>query len=709
MSSPSAATDRLRPGSPFPLGVSIVPGGRQFAVHAPQAERVELCLIDDDGTERRVDLPQQTYGVWHGIVENVSPGRRYGYRAHGAWNPRAGLRFNPNKLLIDPHARRIVGTVGDQAALRSHAGDPFGPPSTVDSLGHVPLSVVTDRPTDPITRLETPWAETVILELHVGAYTARHQQVAPELRGTYLGLVADPVLEHLVALGITAVELLPVQAFLTEPPVAERGMRNHWGYSTAAFFAPHPGYASVPGAEVTEFRTMVDRLHDAGIEVLLDVVYNHTCEWGVDGPTIGWRGFDAPGYYSLDDDGRDIDLTGCGNTLDAHSPAAVAMVCDSLRYWYAEMGVDGFRFDLASVLGRNAVGPFDPRAPLLTAITSDPMLQRAKLVAEPWDATAAGYQVGKFGPMWSEWNDKFRDDVRRFWAGDGRVRDVASRLAGSEDVYGVGRRPWASVNFVTAHDGFTAADLVSYAEKHNDANGEANADGTNNNYSVNHGVEGPTDDPAVAAARFRHVRAVLATLLLATGTPMLLAGDELGHTQGGNNNAYCVPTDTPAADAWAIDWSTADWHLIAFVTRLLRLRKSAPALRQPEFFDGRDTPTGHPDLVWFDADGTEMTVEDWNDDGHRTLQAWIDESDVRSSADATPVTDGSWLLILHSGDALGVTAGCPEWFDGTLEVVFDSSTLDGAPADSTPLPSRSIELSGPTVLAVRAVSSNPGR
>ncbi|WP_235916149.1 glycogen debranching protein GlgX [Antrihabitans cavernicola] len=702
MSSPSVATDRLRPGSPFPLGVSTVPGGHQFAVHAPDAQGVELCLIDHDGAERRLDLPQQTYGIWHGIVDGISIGQRYGFRAHGNWDPQRGLRFNSNKLLIDPWARQIVGGVGDANALLAHADDPFGTASTVDSLGHVPLSVVTEPTTAAAAKLETPWAETVI-------YTARHSAVAPEHRGTYLGLAADPVIEHLVSLGITAVELLPVQAFLTEPPVAARGMRNHWGYSTAAYFAPHPGYASRPGEEIAEFRTMVDRLHAAGIEVLLDVVYNHTCEWAVDGPSISWRGLDARGYYALDGDGRDIDLTGCGNTVDAHSPAAVRLVCDSLRYWYTEMGVDGFRFDLASVLGRTGDGPFDARAPLLSAITTDLMLQRSKLIAEPWDATAAGYQVGKFGLQWSEWNDKFRDDVRRFWAGGREVRELASRLAGSEDIYGDIRRPWASVNFITAHDGFTVADLVSYAEKHNDANGEDGKDGTNNNYSVNHGVEGPTDDPSIEEARGRHVRALLATLLLSTGTPMLLAGDELGHTQGGNNNAYCVPTDTPAADAWAIDWPNADWHRIAYVTRLLQLRKSSPALRQPEFFDGRATPTGHPDLVWFAADGTEMTIDDWNDNSRCSLQAWIDESDVRSSGE-TPDQDDNWLLILHSGDAVGITTACPEWFDGTLEVAFDSTTPDGAPANSAALPPRSvIELSGPTFLALRALSSNPGR
>ena len=496
------------PGSPFPLGATLGDAGAQFAVHAPDAERVEVCLVDG-GVERRIELTEQTFGIWHGWVAGVAPGQRYGYRAYGPWDPRAGLRFNPHKLLLDPYARRIDGTLGDATALAAFDGtDPFGAPSDVDSIGHVPLSVVTASLAGPsVPRLETPWEETVLLELHVGSYTARHPDLPPAVRGTYRGLAADPVLDHLTRLGVTAVELLPVQAFLTEAPVRARGMRNHWGYSTAGFFAPHPGYASVPGAEVDEFRYMVDLMHAAGIEVILDVVYNHTCEWSVAGPTISFRGLDAPGYYVLADDGTDVDITGCGNTVNCWSPTVVRLVCDSLRYWRTTMGVDGFRFDLAPVLGRDGDGAFDARAPLLSAITSDPALRRCKLIAEPWDATAAGYQLGRFGIQWSEWNDRFRDDTRRFWIGETGVRDIASRLAGSQDIFGASgatgnrfgasgatgnrfrasgatgrprttRRPWASVNFVTAHDGFTAADLVSYAHKHNRANGEHGHDGT---------------------------------------------------------------------------------------------------------------------------------------------------------------------------------------------------------------------------------------
>ena len=694
-----------RAESPFPLGASTAGVGTHFSVHAPDADRVQLCLVEGSG-EVRIDLEQQTYGLWYGIVDGVGAGQRYGYRVGGRWDPRRGYRMNLHKLLIDPYARQLAGELGDADALLGYADDPFGAPSDIDSLGHVPLSVVTAQlPAYDGPRLETPWEDTVIQELHVGAFTARHPDVRPEYRGTYLGLASEPVVEHFRRLGVTAVELLPVQAFLTEPAVRARGMRNHWGYSTGAYFAPHARYATTPGREIPEFRAMVDALHAAGIEVILDVVYNHTCEFGIAGPTLSWRGFDAPGYYQLTDDGADIDLTGCGNTVDCYSPVVVGMVCDSLRYWATDMGVDGFRFDLTPALARDAGGPFDPRAPLLTAITTDPILQRRKLIAEPWDATKAGYQVGNFGPLWSEWNDRYRDDVRRFWIGDTGIRQFAWRIAGSADIFHR-RTPLASINFVTAHDGFTMADLVSYADKNNDANGENSNDGAGHNFSVNHGVEGPTDDAGVIEARARHVRALLATLLLSTGVPMLLAGDELGHSQSGNNNAYCVPVDAAAADAWAVDWPSADEALISFVARLTDLRRSAPALRQPEFFEGRATPTGHPDLVWFGGDGIELDHHGWHDDSRTTLQAWIDGSDVRTGG--VPGSDASWLLVFHSAAATEVTLAGPDWFAGKITPAFDSTTAEGLPADVTPTkPGSTIAVTGPSVLAFRA--PNPGR
>ncbi|MFH5209675.1 glycogen debranching protein GlgX [Antrihabitans sp. NCIMB 15449] len=697
------ATDPLPAGSPYPLGATLTRTGTHFAVHAPDAERVQVCLVDD-GAETRIDLPHQTYGIWHGTVDGVRAGQQYGYRAYGEWNPRRGRRMNPRKFLLDPAARRIDGRLGDATALLGYAGDdPFGDPSLVNSFAHMPRSVVGVEPGPVTDHLETPWADTVIYELHVGSFTARHPDVPPEHRGRYLGLAAEPILDHLRRIGVTAVELLPVHAFLSEPSVRSRGLRNHWGYSTASYFAVHPGYATAPGREIDEFATMTAALHAAGIEVVLDVVYNHTCEASIAGPTVSWRGLDAPGYYQLDADGRDIDITGCGNTIDAYSPAVVAMICDSLRYFYGRLGVDGFRFDLASALGRTAGGPFDSRAPLLSSIVADPMLQRAKLIAEPWDATAAGYQAGNFGLQWSEWNDKFRDDVRRFWNGDQNVRELASRLAGSEKLYGRNRRPWASVNFVTAHDGCSLADLVSYENKHNEANGEYGRDGTEHNFSTNHGVEGPSDDPDVVAARSRHMRALLATLLLSTGTPMLLAGDEIGHTQGGNNNAYCVAADAPLQDSWPIVWTGGNDELAEYVSRLGALRRSAPALRQAEFFSGRDTPTGHPDLVWFGIDGRELDNDAWHDDSRRTLQAWIDVSDVRSTADRVNLDETSWLLVLHAGPAASISLGAPEWFDGTLEPAFDSSDSLGRPREKLGIESDAVvETTGPTVLAYRA-------
>ncbi|KZF05580.1 glycogen debranching enzyme [Rhodococcus sp. EPR-157] len=701
-----ARADIPAPGSAFPLGATSTHGGTQFAVHSPAADGVEICLVDDDGSERRVELRSRTFGIWHGFVPGVEPGARYGIRAHGPWDPTNGRRFNEHKILLDPAARQITGRLGAASALLPYEDEPFGQASRVDSLGHMPLSVVTAPPTvRQIDRPTVPWDRTVLYELHVGAYTARHPGVPISHRGTYLGLTAPAVLEHLTRLGVTTVELLPVQAMLTEPDVRARGMRNHWGYSTGAYFAPDPRFASVPGNEISEFKVMVDALHSAGIEVVLDVVYNHTCESSVAGPSISWRGLDAPGYYLLDARGYDVDLTGCGNTLDSASPAVVRMVCDSLRYWADDMGVDGFRFDLASTLGRPGGWRFDSRAPLLTAITTDPVLSSRKLIAEPWDATGAGYQVGGFGSMWSEWNDRYRDTVRRFWSGQSGVRELASRLAGSEDIYGGGvRKPWASVNFVTAHDGFTVRDLVSYSHKHNEANGEENRDGTDNNLSTSHGVEGPTNDPSIVSARDRHARALLATLTLSTGTPMLLAGDELGHTQFGNNNAYCVPADAAAADSWAIEWSEVDTELVAFVTRLLRIRRSAPSLRQQEFFIGRDTLSGRPDVVWFDAFGHEMNTESWNDDSVRTMQAWVDGSDVRSyEPDGVPVDDASSLLIVHSGGPTEVSLACPDWAATRFVPVFDSSSPDGVPANSSPIEAgSSIALSGATVLVLRS-------
>ncbi len=461
-----------------------------------------------DGTgpalsERRIELPERTFGVWHGHVPGIGPGQRYGYRVHGPYRPWDGLRANPAKILVDPYARRITGRVTDLDAARGWVDDPMtGDLSTIDSLGHVPLAVVTepDGPA-PAGRPDVPWSETVISELHVRGYTKLHPEVPPEHRGTYLGLAHPAVLDHLRRTGVTAVELLPVASIADEPPLLARKHSNYWGYATLGFLAPHAGYASVPGAEIEEFPAMVSALHGAGIEVILDIVPNHTAEGGVAGTTLSYRGLDAPAYYSMGGNGIDADITGTGNTLDSGSPTVLRLVCDAMRHWVIRFGVDGFRIDLASVLGRPRSGTFDPNAPLLMAIAADPVLSTVKLIAEPWDATGEGYRVGGFGVAWSEWNGRYRDAVRDFWRGHGRIGEVASRLTGSSDLYKMsGRRPWASVNFVTAHDGFTLRDLVSYERKHNEANGENNRDGTDDNRSQNFGVEGDTTSPVVRPA-----------------------------------------------------------------------------------------------------------------------------------------------------------------------------------------------------------------
>ncbi len=646
----------------FPLGAHPDEGGTRFAVATTSAEIVEVCLVDGpDGalTERRVELGEHTFGVWHGHVPDVRPGQRYGFRVHGPYRPWHGVRANPHKILVDPYAKRITGRVSDLRAARGWTGDPMtGEPSTIDSLGHVPLSVVTAPDGGPLPpRPDIPWSDTVIQELHVRGYTLLHPEVPPEHRGTYRGLAHPAVVEHLRRIGVTAVELLPVNAIADEPPLLERGAVNYWGYSTLGFLAPHAGYAAVAGEECTEFRAMVDTLHAAGIEVILDVVPNHTCEGGVGGTTLSYRGLDAPAYYSLGGNGRDADITGTGNTLDAGSPTVIRLVCDALRHWVLAYGVDGFRVDLASVLGRPRSGPFSPDSALLTAIAQDPTLSRCKLIAEPWDATGEGYRVGGFPVAWSEWNGRYRDAVRDFWRGHGGVAELASRLTGSSDLYAdSGRRPWASVNFVTAHDGFTLRDLVSYERKHNERNGEDNRDGTDDNRSQNFGVEGPTDDPAVLADRLATARAMLATLLLSVGTPMLLGGDERWRTQGGNNNAYCRDDDV----SW-VDWTTSSEAaaLTAFTARVAELRRESPVLHRDQFYvEG--------EVLWWHPSGRPMDDGDWHDLGSRTLVVLLADY---------------WLLTMHAGPD---PVDCVLPTEHGFEPVLDTTTPDGIPADPAP-------------------------
>jgi isoamylase len=681
------SASHVHPGHPFPLGAHPEAGGVRFAVASSIADAVDLCLIADDGSEHRIGLTERTFGIWHGLVPGVTPGQRYGYRVHGPYDPGRGLRCNPAKILVDPYARRITGSVTDLDATLGYRVDPMtGGRSHTDSLGHVPLSVVTS-PGGPNTGVKpnTPFEETVIYELHVRGFTMRHPDVPANQRGTYLGLTHPSVVDYLLRLGVTAVELMPVHTFVDEPPLLRSGRRNYWGYASLGFLAPHEGYASEPGRETAEFRTMVAALHAAGIEVIMDVVFNHTGEGSVAGPTLSMRGLDAPAYYVLDDRGSDVDITGCGNTMNPASPTVVRLVTDSLRYFATELGVDGFRLDLASALGRPGGGRFDPHAPLLTAISTDPVLSQCKLIAEPWDATGEGYRVGGFPPQWTEWNGRFRDGVRDFWRGGIGVRDLAYRLSGSEDLYAMNtRRPWASINFITSHDGFTLRDLVSYNDKHNEANGEDNRDGTNDNRSWNCGVEGETDDRAVLALRDRQARNLMATLLLSTGTPMLCAGDEIWRTQGGNNNAYCLDDETSWLD-WEFDENAMD--MLAFTRRVSALRADSPALRQPEYFDGRPTISGHPDLVWLAPSGTRMTEQDWFDDTRRTVGMWIDGSTSLSrDRDGELVADDTWLLILHAGGLETSVTLPPGEYGETYVPVLDTGTRRGVPASQSPLP-----------------------
>ncbi len=663
-----------------PLGVHVTDDGISVAVLAPHATAVDLCLLDDDPTasdgwlERRLPLEGPELGVFWAHVPGVVAGQRYGLRAHGAWSPADGLRYNPAKLLVDPYARGLAGQLTYGPSTYGHVvdaagqGDPYGEADRRDSRAAVPHGVVVDtRPgvlsgtSDPAAnRPWVPWERTVVYEAHVAGLTRRLEALPPELRGTYAGLAHPATVDHLVGLGITSLELLPVHASASEPHLIAKGLTNYWGYSTLGFFAPHAAYATAaaraagPGAVLQEIRSAVAALHDAGIEVLLDVVYNHTAEGGLAGQHVSWRGLDSTLYY-LHDGGHPAtlgDVTGTGNSLDFRRPQVVQLALDSLRYWAEVVGVDGFRFDLAVTLGRGH-GGFDPDHPFLVAVGTDPALRNLKLIAEPWDVGPDGWRTGQFPPPFAEWNDRFRNAVRSFWLADPgraarglpghRVRDLATRLSGSVDLFGhsdppLMRGPSASINYVTAHDGFTLADLVGYDHKHNEANGEAGRDGSDDNRSWNHGVEGPVRPDSVAVdivpLRRRSMRNVLATLLLAAGTPMITAGDEVGRTQRGNNNAYCQ--DGPLS--W-VDWDLSPWRqdLLATTRHLLHLRRTHAALRTTRFFTGRPSADGQrADLAWYDARGEAFTHERWHDPDVRTLQMlrWS-----AGTADARP-TDG---------------------------------------------------------------------
>lgn len=654
------------------LGARVIDGGVSFGLWAPRASKVELALIDARNHQRNVDMVHGDGGIWTVHVPGIRAGQQYGFRVHGPWDPSEGSRFNPARLLLDPYAKAIVGGIDFRGPILDHVpGDPFTI-STDDSFGAVPLSVVVEDtpPPTPIAR-RRPMSETVIYEAHLRGFTRLHPQVPEYLRGSYLGMADPAVIDYLVDLGITAVEFLPLHHFVSEPFVAHKGLSNYWGYNTLGFFAPHAAYtARGPiGNQVDDFKQMVSALHEAGIEVILDVVYNHTGEGGHEGPTLSMRGIDHDAYYRLTNDHRDdYDVTGCGNSVNTAHPMVLQLVLDSLKYWVTQMGVDGFRFDLATTLIRDENQHVDQNHAFKQALAADPVFEDVKLIAEPWDIGPYGYQVGAWGPGWSEWNDRFRDHARNFWRGAvNGVQELATRLAGSPDIFDrQGRTPQASVNFITAHDGFTMRDLVSYDVKHNLANGEANRDGTDNNYSWNHGWEGDTTDPVIGALRRRQVLNLMATQLLAAGTPMLTAGDEFGRTQKGNNNAYCQ--DSPIS--W-VDWAvTPEWQQVRDkVAALIALRQRHAVLRFDEFaYHTEVLAEGgqnlqRVDLTWMDGTNGQMGQDAWHDGSRRLLGmyvsddseaflTWFNAADtpIRIVVPALPWGYG-YQVVWHSADA----------------------------------------------------------
>ncbi len=672
------------PGYPYPLGATWDGRGVNFALFSEHATQVELCLFSSTDSCRestRVPLVEQTDMVWHAYLPGVGPGQLYGYRVHGPYDPVAGHRFNPAKLLMDPYAKAVARAVTwDDAMFGYRIGDPAEDLSCDerDSAGYAPLAAVIDPAFswDDDRPLRTPWHETVIYEAHVKGFTALHPDVPPPLRGTYAGLASPPVIEHLRSLGITALELMPVHHHSYDRHLVERGLTNYWGYNTLSFFAPDLRHAAAPGAldSVREFKTLVKALHGAGIEVILDVVYNHTAEGSHLGPTLSLRGIDNAAYYRLSPEDRRyyFDFTGCGNTLNMTHPRVLQLIMDSLRYWVLEMHVDGFRFDLASALARELY-EVDRLAAFFDIIHQDPVLSQAKLIAEPWDLGEGGYQVGNFPVLWTEWNGRYRDCVRRFWRGDGgTVAELATRLAGSADLYAHnGRRPYASINFVTSHDGFTLQDLVSYDHKHNEANGEQNRDGEHHNLSWNCGVEGPTHDPAVRTLRERQKRNFFATLMLSQGVPMIGGGDELSRTQRGNNNAYCQDNEI----SWT-DWTLDDEGLafLGFCRRAIRLMRTHPVLRRRQFFRGRGL-RGETikDIMWLSPSGQEMSQAEWNEDhvkclGVRLSGDVIGEVDINGS----PISGDTLLYIMNASATeilftLSSFAVQPRW-----EIVLDT-------------------------------------
>jgi glycogen operon protein len=651
-------TPAIWPGKSFPLGAQFDGAGVNFAIFSEVAERVDLCLFDEDGRETALTLPERRAFCWHGYVPGIRPGQQYGFRVHGPWKPDEGLRCNPAKLLLDPYARAIKGDVVNQPAIFGHVIAPDGAATseanTDDSAPFVPRSVVVDyrehwpqrdaAPRHPLHR-------SVIYELHVKGFTKRREDLPPEVRGTYAGLTHPAVIKYLQQLGITAVELMPIHHFVHDGFLIDRGLRNYWGYNSIGFFAPHAEYSSRtdPAGRIGEFREMVCALHRAGIEVILDVVYNHTAEGNHLGPSLSFRGIDNRAYYRLQPDQPQYytNYTGTGNSMNTTHPSVLQLIMDSLRYWVQEMHVDGFRFDLASTLARE-VHHVDAGSSFFDVIQQDPVLNRVKLIAEPWDVGDGGYQVGNFPPRWSEWNGQYRDAMRDFWRGEQSVATFASRFAGSSDLYARNRRPDASINFITAHDGFTLRDLVSYNEKHNEANGDNNQDGESHNRSWNCGAEGPTTERAVNLLRARQQRNMLTTLLTSQGVPMLLGGDERGRTQHGNNNAYCQDGEI----SW-FDWQDVDADLLEFTRQLIRLRRTHPTFWRQHWLLGR-SPHGEggcPDIVWFTPDGSPMTDQDWGNGGLKSVMVFLNGGAIAGSGvRGERVMDNSFLLLFNAHD-----------------------------------------------------------
>ena len=693
------------PGTPYPLGATFDGSGTNFAVFSEVAEQVELCLFDDARNETRVALTEVDAFVWHCYLPAVQPGQRYGYRVHGPHDPEQGLRCNPNKLLLDPYAKATVGDIDwDQSLFGYDFGDEDSR-NDDDSGQHMMLGVVINPYFDweGDRRLDIPYNETLIYEAHVKGLTQLHPDVPEELRGTYAALAHPSVINHLTRIGVTAVELMPVHQFVQDSTLIEKGLRNYWGYNTLGFLAPQADYASAGqlGQQVQEFKSMVRALHAAGMEVILDVVYNHTAEGNQLGPTLSFKGLDNAAYYRLvEDDLRYyMDYTGTGNSLNVRHPHSLQLIMDSLRYWVTEMHVDGFRFDLAAALAREFYD-VDRLSTFFELVQQDPVVSQVKLIAEPWDVGPGGYQVGGFPPQWTEWNGKYRDTVRDFWRGEPSLGEFASRLSGSSDLYeSSGRRPVASINFVTAHDGFTLRDLVSYNDKHNEANGENNNDGESHNRSWNHGEEGPTDDPEILAMRARQQRNFLTTLLLSQGVPMLLHGDEAGRTQQGNNNTYAQDSEI----SW-MHWDDLDLPLVEFTASVARLRRDHPVFRRKRFFTGTSVRTGDGerlnDIVWLHPGGRPMADGDWTERDARSIGMYLNGDGIPSSdGRGRRIVDDSFLLYFNaSGDDVPLTLP-PEEYAAAWDVEIDTAGREpGAPltAGSTST------LAGRSVLVLRA-------